>query len=94
MGSSRAHHLPEFEWDEGNEQKLLDRHNVSAREAEECFANAKSAKRSGDAMLLLGVTDAGRMLLLVYENKPNAVRVYSARDMTRKEKAVYRRSVR
>lgn len=57
-------YLPEFEWDEANEQKLLDSHDVSAREAEECFAHPHTKKRSGDAMLMLGMTDGGRMLFL------------------------------
>jgi uncharacterized DUF497 family protein len=94
VGSSRRHHLPEFEWDEANEQKLLDRHDVTAREAEECFANPHSKKRVGDAMLMLGVTDDGRMLFLVYERKPGAVRVYSAREMTVRERAAYHRRAR
>lgn len=87
--------VPEFEWDEYNEDKLLDRHNVSALEAEQCFANPNTRRREGDALLLLGVTDDGRMLFLVYEQKPRGVvRVYSARDMTEKERRAYRRHVR
>ena len=87
---------PEFEWDEHNEDKLLARHNVSAAEAEQCFANPHPGpRRAGDDMLMLGVTDGGRMLLLVYEQKPTGVvRVYSAREMTDKERGTYRRLVR
>lgn len=85
---------PEFQWDEHNEDKLLDRHNVSALEAEQCFANPNTRRREGDALLLLGVTDVGRMLFLVYEQKPKGVvRVYSAREMTEKERRAYRRNV-
>lgn len=94
-GTSDSRHLPEFEWDEANEDKLLDRHNVSAIEAEQCFANAHTRRRVGDAMLMLGVTDGGRMLLLVYEQKPGGVvRVFSARDMTDPERRTYRRHAR
>jgi uncharacterized DUF497 family protein len=86
---------PEFEWDEHNEDKLLERHNVSALEAEQCFANRNTRRRVGDALLLMGVTDDGRMLFLVYEQKPKGVvRVYSAREMTDKERRTYRRNVR
>jgi uncharacterized DUF497 family protein len=86
---------PEFEWDEYNEEKLLGRHNVSALEAEQCFANPHTNRRSGDALLMLGVTDGGRMLFLVYEQKPRGlVRVYSAREMTENERATYRRNTR
>jgi hypothetical protein len=92
---SAGHRRPEFEWDENNEEKLLERHNVSALEAENCFANASTRRRHGDDLFLLGVTDGGRMLFLVYEQKPNGVvRVYSAREMTDKERRVYRRNAR
>lgn len=87
--------LPEFEWDEHNEEKLLERHNVSALEAEQCFANPHTRRRHGDDLLMLGITDDGRMLFLVYEQKPGGVvRVYSARDMTDKEKRTYRQHAR
>lgn len=89
------HRLPEFEWDEYNEEKLLDRHNVSAYEVEQCFGNLHTKRRDGNALVMLGKTDNDRLLLLVYEQKPNGVvRVYSARDMTEKERRVYRQSAR
>lgn len=84
--------LPEFEWDEHNEEKLLDRHGVSAAEAEECFGNPHSRRRVGDVYLMLGMTEAGRMLFLVYEQKRGGrVRVFSAREMTDGERRTYRR---
>jgi len=84
--------LPEFEWDEHNEEKLLARHGVTVVEAEECFGNANSRRRVGDVYLMLGITDAGRLLLLVYEQKAGGmVRVFSARDMTDSERRTYRR---
>lgn len=89
-GGGHGRPLPEFEWDEHNEEKLLRRHNVSALEAEQCFANPHTSRKAGDAMLMLGVTDSGRMLLLVYEQN-GVVRVYSAREMTAKERRTYRR---
>jgi uncharacterized DUF497 family protein len=92
-GQSRGSRLPEFEWDEHNEQKLLERHNVSAWEAEQCFANPNTRRRNGDALLLFGVTDSGRMLFLVYQQKSNGVvRVYSGREMTDKERRTYRQN--
>lgn len=94
MGA-RSGGLPEFEWDEHNEDKLLERHKVSALEAEQCFGNPSTRRREGDALLLLGVTDGGRMLFLVYEQRPNGVvRVYSAREMTSRERRGYRRNAR
>ncbi len=94
MASSRgspSHYIPGFEWDEANEEKLLERHGVSVWEAEQCFANPHTCKKDGDHMLMLGMTDNGRMLFLVYEQKQRTVRVYSAREMTTRERAVYHR---
>jgi uncharacterized DUF497 family protein len=72
--------MPEFEWDEHNEEKVLENHGVSALEAEQCFANPHTKRRQGDALLMLGRTDNDRMLFLVYEQKANGVvRLYSAR---------------
>ncbi len=90
-----GHQLPEFEWDEYNEEKLLNRHGVSALEAEQCFANPHSKRRAGDALLMLGKTDGDRMLLLLYEQKARGVvRVYSAREMNEKERRTYRQKAR
>jgi uncharacterized protein len=98
VGSRRASgspgRPPEFEWDEDNEDKLMTRHNVSALEAEQCFANPHAKRRHEDDLLMLGITDSGRMLFLVYEQKADGVvRVYSARDMTDRERRTYRRHV-
>lgn len=86
---------PEFEWDEHNEDKLLDRHGVTAAEAEQCFRNPNDARRFKKDLLLLGKTDGDRMLLLVYQQKPNGVvRVYSAREMNERERQNYRRNAK
>ena len=87
--------LPDFEWDDANESKLLERHDVSAMEVEQCFGNPHTRRRHGEALLLMGKTDSGRMLLLVYEQKQNGtVRVYSAREMTESERRVFRQAAR
>jgi uncharacterized DUF497 family protein len=94
-GGGQGRLQPEFEWDENNEDKLLRNHNVSAAEAEQCFANAHTRRRVGDDMLMLGITNGGRMLLLVYQQKGGGViRVYSAREQTEKERRMYRRHAR
>lgn len=94
-GGGNGHTPPDFEWDEHNEDKLLRRHNVSAFEAEQCFANPNTRRRQGDDLLMLGITNSGRMLFLVYQQKSSGVvRVYSAREMTDKERRTYRRNAR
>lgn len=93
--SRRARQLPEFEWDAANEEKLLDRHNVSTLEAEQCFANPHTSRDLGGGRLgLFGKTDNGRMLFVCYEQqKSGVVRVISAREMTKKERSAYKRNV-
>lgn len=81
-----------FEWDEANEVKLLLRHGVAAAEAEECFFNRPSVRRWEEVYLMLGRTEAGRLLFLVFERKAGGiVRIFSAREMTDGERASYRR---
>jgi uncharacterized protein len=88
--------LPEFEWDEHNEGHLLERHDVSAMEAEQCFANRHTRRRGREgALLILGRTDGDRLLLLVYEQRSSGVvRVYGAREMTESERRSFRRETR
>jgi uncharacterized DUF497 family protein len=83
-----------FEWDEANETRLLDLHGVTAAEAEQCFFNPKDERSHRDGYLLMGRTDAGRHLLLVFIKKPaNVMRIYSGRDLDDDEKRIYRRRV-
>lgn len=81
-----------FEWDEFNELKLLERHNVTRDEAEECFYNRHRIKKAGaNIYYLYGQTDEGRYLFLVYEiRETGLLRVYSAREMTKEERGKFR----
>jgi len=84
-----------FEWEETNETKLLSRHGVTAAEAEECFFNRPSVRRKEGQYLMLGRTDGGRLLFLVFERKSRGVvRIFSAREMTEGERAAFRRDER
>lgn len=76
----------DFDWDEGNELKLLLGHHVQAKEVEEVFYNGASVRRDGDAYLAIGQTDAGRWLLVVFERRGSVIRAYSSRDLTEREK--------
>ncbi len=87
-----------FDWDDGNARKSADKHDVSQFEAEQLFFNSPlllspDAKHSQDEVRLhaLGKTDAGRRLHVTFTLRGGGtlIRVISARDMHRKEKAVY-----
>jgi len=86
-----------FDWDDGNARKSLHKHGVTQAEAEQVFA--------GDPLLAedfghsyaevrfqaLGETIEGRRLHVTFMLRGNGkkIRVISARDMNRKERAYY-----
>lgn len=87
-----------FEWDEHNVRKSWDRHAVSFAECEEVFFNEPllvgAVDRSRisygeDRFLAYGVTNAKRLLFLVFAIRERRVRAISARDMSRKERRLY-----
>jgi uncharacterized DUF497 family protein len=86
-----------FDWNAGNARKN-DKHGVSMAEAEQVFFNApllllEDATHSQREPRLhaLGKTDAGRRLHISFTLRKagTLIRVISARDMHRKERAIY-----
>ncbi len=86
-----------FEWDEGNARKN-EKHGVSMAEAEQVFFNAPvllldDVRHSQQESRLhaLGKTNEGRTLhiTLTLRESSAVIRVISARDMHRKERAIY-----
>jgi hypothetical protein len=91
-----------FDWDDGNARKN-ERHGVSRAEAEQVFFNAPllllDDPRHSDAeprFHALGRTLEDRRLHLSFTLRKDAtmVRVISARDMSRKERAIYEQAAK
>jgi uncharacterized protein len=86
-----------FEWDAGNSRKNVDKHGVSQAEAEQTFLNEPllvnpDNKHSGEEERFhaLGQTDEGRRLHITFAiRRGSLIRVISARDMNRRERALY-----
>ena len=87
-----------FDWDQGNSRKNVEKHGVNQSEAEEIFFNEPllvledSKHRQTEARFhALGETDDERLLHITFTLRQNGtlIRVISARDMHRKERAVY-----
>lgn len=86
-----------FDWDDGNACKN-DKHGVSMAEAEQVFFNApllllvdeRHSQREARHHAL-GKTDEERMLHIAFTLRKTGslIRVISARDMHRKERAIY-----
>lgn len=85
-----------FDWDDGNQGKNWEKHDVSDAECEEVFfndllvagADPKRSKRER-RYYALGQTDAGRLLFVAFTIRKNLIRVISARDMTKAELRKY-----
>jgi len=87
-----------FDWDEGNRRKSADKHQVSQSEAEQVFFNQsllvlQDEKHSSAEIRLhaLGKTNEGRLLHITFtlRGHQTLIRIISARNMHRKERAVY-----
>jgi uncharacterized protein len=85
-----------FEWDKGNIDKNLKKHNVSNQEAEDVF-NGESKfifedeRHSGKEIryALFGKSDKGRKLSIVFTARKDKIRIITARDMSKKERREY-----
>jgi len=80
-----------FEWDQGNVDKNIIKHDIYPLEIEEVFFNKpnKTLKGRDDRYYLLGRTNTGRYLFIVFIFKAKTIRVISARNMTKEEKRKY-----
>ncbi len=86
-----------IEWDEANVYKNEIRHRVKYYEIEEAIENEPKCiiphKKYKDRHVLLGVTDGGRYLFIVYQEKEGGIiRPIHARDMSEHEKKFYMRN--
>ena len=87
-----------FQWDEGNSQKSVQKHEVHPTEAEEIFFNtpliiSNDDKHSRDEKryLALGMTNKKRFLTVIFtlRESDTLIRIISSRDQHQKERIVY-----
>ena len=90
-----------FDWDGGNARKSQDKHGVTLAETEQLFFNEPllfllDEKHSEEEARYhaYGKTDDGRKLHIAFTLREDGVliRVVSARDMHRKERATYEKA--
>lgn len=91
--------LPEpiaFEWDKGNIDKNLTKHDVTNQEAEEVFSNRplllnedKNHSSQEVRYQALGETHQKRLLFVSFTTRSQKVRLISFRDMNIKERGEY-----
>ena len=85
-----------FDWDEWNKGKNWKSHKVSDLECEEIFFNQplfvffdEKHLEQEERYYVLGRTNKGRRLYLVFTARRDKIRVISARDMTKRERSFY-----
>lgn len=88
-----------FDWDKGNIDKNLKKHNVTNEEGEEVFSNnpfvSKDERHSKKEQRFkaLGRTNIGRLLFISFTIRKAAeklkIRIISCRDMNKKEEVKY-----
>ena len=95
--NSKLRECTGFEWDDGNRDKNWVLHQVRRGELEEVFFNqplvvAEDIEHSGDEerYYLLGQTNRRRLLFVVFTLRDDKIRIISGRDMTKREREVYR----
>lgn len=91
--------LVAFDWDSGNLNKNLHKHDGSDKESEEVFNNEplkifEDIKHSQEEMRFVayGVTNLNRKLTVVFTLRKQKIRVISARDQNRKESIEYEKN--
>ena len=85
-----------FEWDNQKAARNLHKHGVSFDEAVSVFADGLALTfadtdhvESEDRSRTYGISNKGRLLVVVHTERRNNVRIINARKATRYEKSIY-----
>ena len=85
-----------FQWDDGNRNRNLIRHDVQHWECEQVFFNQPllvlddfGHSATEKRWAAFGKTDSGRLLVIIFTQRGSLLRVISARGMNHKERAYY-----
>lgn len=82
----------EFEWDEGNRNKIYDRHGITTEEAESVFEDQNAVVVSDvrhsqieERFIIVGRNFGEKGMHIVFTMRKDKIRVISARKMHKKE---------
>jgi uncharacterized DUF497 family protein len=86
----------QFEWDKNKASLNLSKHGVSFEEAETVFEDPlyvdfydPDHSDEEERYLIVGESHQGRLLIVSYTERGNVIRLISARETTRTERAIY-----
>lgn len=90
----------EFQWDKGNIDKNLKKHEVKNKEAEEVFFDEKRFifkdklhSFGEERFRIIGKTKKKRLLFVVFTKRGKKIRIISARNINKKEVYLYEKKV-
>ena len=85
-----------FEWDAGKDETNVAMHGVSFEEAATVFGDPFAAtihdpihSQDESRSVTIGVTAAGRLVVVVHTDRGDSIRLISAREPTRAERRAY-----
>jgi len=85
----------EFEWDDGNQKKIYDKHRIIIYEAERAFANQhlfwfdEKHSHFEERYNLLGANSLGEILFITFTTRNSKIRIISARPADKRERETY-----
>jgi uncharacterized protein len=89
----------QFEWDEQKADRNVIKHGVDFAEAKTVFADINSITIDDlehsieeDRYIDIGISDRGRLLVVVYTERGNSIRIISSRCATNREIRIYEQS--
>jgi len=90
----------EFEWDLNKARLNLRKHGVAFKEAATVFRDPLSItfddpdhSEEEERYIIIGLSDAGRLLMVSHTNRGNRIRVIHARELTRSEREAYEEEI-
>lgn len=91
----------EFEWDSAKATANLRKHRVSFVEASSVFLDPLAItifdpehSHEEDQYITVGVSAAGRILMVAHTDRRNRVRIINARELTRTERRDYENEIK
>jgi uncharacterized DUF497 family protein len=91
----------DFEWDITKEKTNRRKHRVTFSEAATVFRDELSVtiydpdhSAEEDRYITIGTSVAGRLLMVAHTDRSDRTRIFSARELTRKEREVYENEIK
>jgi len=91
----------EFEWDTDKAKLNLRKHGVAFKEAASVFKDSLSItiddpdhSEEEERFIIIGLSDAGRLLIVAHTNRGDRTRIINARELTRSEREAYEEEIK